>query len=163
MKHQEYISVYEIKRNKEDYLDLLLIADPSVEMIRHYLDKGHLYVLQIEKTTLCAAVVLSDKDTAEIKNLVTNPHHLRKGYASQMINFITIHYKDTPNIIVGTGGTGIPGKEFYQLEFYRKCGFIESHIIKNFFIDNYPEPIFEDNGEQCIDMIYLKYSPHRKD
>ncbi|KAB4178741.1 N-acetyltransferase, partial [Bacteroides uniformis] len=30
--------------------------------------------------------------------------------------------------------------------------------IKNFFVDNYPEPIFEDNGEQCIDMIYLRYA-----
>ena len=39
--------------------------------------------------------------------------------------------------------------------FYERFGFVPSHIVKNFFTDNYPEPIFED-GSQCIDMVYLK-------
>ena len=148
----------EIKENKEDYLNLLLIADPSVDMIQHYLGRGHLYIMQLEEIPVCVTVVVSDKETAEIKNLATHPDYLRRGYASRMMSFIVEHYRETPNIIVGTGSTGIPGKEFYQLDFYRKCGFVESHIIKNFFVDNYPEPIFEDNGEQCIDMIYLRYA-----
>ncbi len=29
------------------------------------------------------------------------------------------------------------------------------HIIKNFFIDNYDRPIYED-GIQLVDMIYLR-------
>ena len=158
MKHQANISIREIKENKEDYLNLLLIADPSVDMIQHYLGRGHLYIMQLEEIPVCVTVVVSDKETAEIKNLATHPDYLRRGYASRMMSFIVEHYRETPNIIVGTGSTGIPGKEFYQLDFYRKCGFVESHIIKNFFVDNYPEPIFEDNGDQCIDMIYLRYA-----
>ena len=39
--------------------------------------------------------------------------------------------------------------------FYAQLGFAYSHTVKNFFVDNYPEPIFED-GIQCIDMRYLK-------
>lgn len=158
MDRQDDISIREIKENKEDYLNLLLIADPSVDMIRNYLDKGHLYIMQSEGMPVCVTVVVSDKKTAEIKNLATHPDYLRRGYASRMMSFVIEHYKEIPDIIVGTGSTGIPEKEFYQLDFYRKCGFVESHIIKNFFVDNYPEPIFEDNGEQCIDMIYLKYA-----
>ena len=158
MKHQANISIREIKENKEDYLNLLLIADPSVDMIQHYLGRGHLYIMQLEEIPVCVTVEVSDKETAEIKNLATHPDYLRRGYASRMMSFIVEHYRETPNIIVGTGSTGITGKEFYQLDFYRKCGFVESHIIKNFFVDNYPEPIFEDNGEQCIDMIYLRYA-----
>lgn len=41
------------------------------------------------------------------------------------------------------------------LSFYTNCGFIESHRIKNFFIDNYDHPMFEDDI-QLVDMVYLK-------
>ena len=39
--------------------------------------------------------------------------------------------------------------------FYEKCGFRRSHIIPNFFIDNYDHPIYEC-GKQLIDMVYLQ-------
>ncbi len=41
------------------------------------------------------------------------------------------------------------------IPFYEKCGFVRTHSIKNFFIDNYDHPIFE-SGVQLIDMIYLQ-------
>ena len=41
------------------------------------------------------------------------------------------------------------------LSFYKRFGFEESHRIKNFFIDHYDHPMFEENI-QLIDMIYLK-------
>ena len=41
------------------------------------------------------------------------------------------------------------------LNFYEKCGFEKSHIAKNFFIDNYDHPMYEE-GQQLVDMIYLK-------
>ncbi|MFR8836345.1 GNAT family N-acetyltransferase [Bacteroides nordii] len=163
MKYPQDMVIEEITENKEAFIELLLIADPSVDMINKYLSKGHLFTMQVKKEIVCAAVVVSDGSTAEIKNLVTHPDHLRKGYASRMISFIFNYFKEIPEIIVGTGSTGIPEREFYQLAFYRKCGFVDSHIIRNFFVDNYPEPIFEDNSEQCIDMIYLKYLPNEKD
>ena len=50
---------------------------------------------------------------------------------------------------VGTGDSQL------TLPFYKKCGFIESHRIKNFFTDNYDHPIFEC-GVQLIDMVYLE-------
>ena len=36
-----------------------------------------------------------------------------------------------------------------------KCGFVRSHSLPNFFIDNYDHPIYEC-GVQLIDMIYLR-------
>lgn len=36
-----------------------------------------------------------------------------------------------------------------------KCGFVRSHIIPNFFVDNYANPIYEC-GVQLVDMVYLK-------
>lgn len=128
MKRQDNISIREIKENKEYYLNLLLIADPSVDMIRHYLDRGHLYIMQLEEIPVCVTVVVSDKETAEIKNLATHPDYLRRGYASRMMSFIVEHYRKIPNIIVGTGSTGIPEKEFYQLDFYGNAA-LSNHIL----------------------------------
>ena len=41
------------------------------------------------------------------------------------------------------------------LDFYKQCGFVNSHIVANFFVDHYEKPIYE-NGIQLTDMIYLK-------
>ena len=67
-----------------------------------------------------------------------------------MIEFIEQTYRDNFRILrVGTGDSQL------TLPFYKKCGFIESHRIKNFFTDNYDHPIFEC-GVQLIDMVYLE-------
>ena len=50
---------------------------------------------------------------------------------------------------VGTGESPL------TLPFYEKLGFKYSHRIKNFFIDNYNHPIYE-NGILLKDMVYLK-------
>lgn len=50
---------------------------------------------------------------------------------------------------VGTGESPL------TLPFYRKCGFIFSHRIADFFTEHYPRPIVEA-GVTLKDMIYLK-------
>lgn len=35
--------------------------------------------------------------------------------------------------------------------YYERYGFVQDHVVKNFFTDNYPEPII-DNGKPCVDM-----------
>ena len=96
MKYPQDIVIEEITENKEAFIELLLIADPSVDMITKYLSKGHLFTMQVKKEVVCAVVVVSDGVTAEIKNLVTHPDHLRKGYASHMISFIINYFQGTP-------------------------------------------------------------------
>ena len=39
--------------------------------------------------------------------------------------------------------------------YYERYGFVQDHVVKNFFTDNYPEPII-DNGKPCVDMTYLR-------
>ena len=50
---------------------------------------------------------------------------------------------------VGTGDSPL------TVPFYEKCGFVRSHNIPNFFMDNYDHPIYE-SGVQLIDMVYLQ-------
>lgn len=150
--------IEKITSAKERYLDLLLIADPSEEMIMRYLPGSDLYVLKENGQALCVAAMYPLGDgNYELKNIATSPSCQKKGYGKKMMKQLLEKYRNAPAIYVGTGGTGIPGKEFYQLSFYKKCGFSHSHTIRNFFTDHYPEPIIEENGMQCIDMIYLVY------
>lgn len=39
------MKIIEVKENKKQYLDLLLLADEQENMIDRYLDKGKMYVL----------------------------------------------------------------------------------------------------------------------
>ena len=85
-----------------------------------------------------------------MKNIATYKKYQGKGYAKALIIFISDYYKNKyKSILVGTGETPA------ILSFYESCGFEKSHIIKNFFTDNYDHAMFE-NGIQLIDMVYLK-------
>ena len=50
---------------------------------------------------------------------------------------------------VGTGDSPL------TLPFYEKCEFKVSHRVKDFFIENYDNPIYECK-KQLTDMVYLK-------
>ena len=89
----------------------------------------------------------------EIKNLATRPEEQRKGYGRSLVHYVVHYCKNLKGstLLVGTGET--PS----TLGFYEKCGFVRSHRVKNFFVDNYDHVIIED-GKQLMDMIYLKVS-----
>ena len=145
------MEIIEVFENKKKYLQLLLLADEQEDMIDKYLDKGTMYVLKKENEIVCECVVTDEGNKVlEIKNLATKKEHQGKGYGKKMIEFIEEKYKDKFSILqVGTGESPM------TIPFYEKCGFTRSHIIKNFFIDNYKEPIIEC-GTRLVDMIYLR-------
>lgn len=41
------------------------------------------------------------------------------------------------------------------IPFYEKCGFVKFGIRRNFFLENYDHPIYED-GVRLVDMIVLR-------
>jgi hypothetical protein len=134
--------------NKEDYLDLLLDADPSKASIDKYLSDSDVYGLQVEENIVSLAVILHiDKNTLELKNLVTKEEYRGKGYAKKLLKSLCGNYKQKYNkMLVGTSENNIP--------FYVKQGFDKyEKTIKNYFIDNYDEEIW-DGDLQCIDMYY---------
>ena len=136
------------KDNKEQYLDLLLEADPSEKLIRQYLADGALFVLTYKNEVACVAVVTRvDDDICELKNIATEEKYRGKGYAKKMLKYLCDNYKQKyEKMIVGTTENNIP--------FYVKQGFDKyEKTIKNFFIDNYEEEI-KDGNLHCIDMYY---------
>jgi ribosomal protein S18 acetylase RimI-like enzyme len=136
--------------DKTKYMELLLIADEQVSMIEKYLYRGDMFALCDDDVKAICIVTQEQTGVYEIKNIVTVPEYQRKGYGQHLISFIADYYKKSGNeLYVGTGDNPM------ILHFYEKCGFEKSHIVKNFFIDNYDHPRYE-NGQQLVDMIYLK-------
>ncbi|MBM7711241.1 GNAT family N-acetyltransferase [Enterococcus xiangfangensis] len=140
----------EIITDKKSLLDLLLLADEQEDMIDRYLNQGQLFALY-DPEVVCVAVILKLNDQeCELKNIATLPSAQRQGYGTVMIQFlITKFLSRYQTIYVGTGD--VPE----TLAFYQKCGFRNSHRVKNFFTDNYREPII-DHGVHLIDMVYLR-------
>ena len=142
--------IEKITNNKKQYLDLLLLADEQEDMIDRYLESGDMFALYDDDLKTVCVVVAIDKETCELKNIATYKKYQGKGYAKALIKFVSDYYKNNyKTMLVGTGETPT------ILSFYERCGFKKSHVIKNFFTDNYDHPMFED-GIQLIDMVYLK-------
>lgn len=148
------MNIRKVTGEKKEYLDLLLLADEQESMIDKYLDCGEMFVLE-DDGVKAECVVTKESDVVyELKNIAVKPESQRKGYGKRLVEFVIAHYSDCNTLLVGTGDC--PS----SLSFYRSCGFTESHRVKNFFIDNYDHPIYED-GRQLVDMVYLKFNNPR--
>ena len=144
------MKIVEVKFDKKRYIDLLLLADEQEDMIDRYLERGTMYVLDDDGVKAECVVSEESSGILEIKNIATDPSHQKKGYGKMLIDFIASKYSGQYTVLqVGTGDSQL------TVPFYEKCGFQRSHIVKNFFIDNYDHPIYEC-GVQLIDMIYLQ-------
>ena len=139
-----------INENKEEFMDLLLLGDEQENMVKKYLNRGELYALYDNDLKTVCVVTQESENIYEIKNIATYEKYQGKGYGSYMIKYIIEKYKGKCNqLLVGTG------EDDKILSFYKSFGFIYSHTVKDFFINNYDHEIFE-NGKQLKDMIYLK-------
>lgn len=144
------MKISKVEDNKKKYISLLLLADEQEDMIDRYLDRGTMYVLN--DNGIKAECVVTDEGNGilEIKNIATKPNYQGMGYGKTLIEYIAKKYKEQYSVLqVGTGDSPL------TIPFYEKCRFVRSHIIKNFFIDNYNHPIYEC-GIQLKDMIYLQ-------
>ena len=144
------MKIKEIKKNKKQFLSLLLLADEQEDMIDQYLERGTMYVLD-DDGIQCECVVTDEgHGILEIKNIATKLEAQGKGYGRILIEFIVEKYKEKYSVLqVGTGDSPL------TIPFYKKCGFSESYRVKNFFTDYYDYPIYEC-GIQLIDMVYLE-------
>lgn len=146
------MNIIEITQNKKQFLPLLLLGDEQEDMIDKYLDAGWMFALENDGIQAICVVTEEDGGILEIKNIAVEPEHQGKGLGRMLIEFIAEKYRDSHSILqVGTGDSPL------TIPFYEKCGFRRSHVIRNFFTDNYDHPIFE-GGVQLVDMIYLRRS-----
>lgn len=128
----------QVTDNKKAYLDLLLLADESERMVDLYLERGDMFVLRDPDVKAECVVTREEDGVYELKNLAVAPECQRRGYGKALVDYVFARYPDCRKMLVGTGD--VPS----SLTFYHKCGFAESHRVRNFFTDNYDHPMFED-------------------
>jgi ribosomal protein S18 acetylase RimI-like enzyme len=144
------MEIKHILENKEKYMDLLLLADESENMINKYLTDGELFALYDNDLKTVCVVIKIDEKTYEIKNIATYEKYHKNGYGTIMLKYIIDYYKNKcEKILIGTGDNE------RIISFYKKFGFNNSHVVKDFFIENYNHEMYED-GKQLKDMVYLK-------
>ena len=151
MINNKYYYLKRIKDKKKN-LDLLLLADPEEEAIDKYINDCEIFEFYHKDILIGQGAIKQLSSTIyEIKNFAIYEKFHNCGYGKILINLLCKKYLENfknIEILVGTSEQGVG--------FYKKCGFQFSHIIKDFFITNYKQPIFE-NGIQCKDMFYLKF------
>jgi aminoglycoside 6'-N-acetyltransferase I len=146
------IKVRKILDNEDIPYDLLLDADPSLEVVSTYLKLSEIYVALLENKIIGTFVLYPvNQETLEIKNIAVDEKLQRKGIGKMLLSKAT-------EIAIAKGARKIDiatsNASFVPLYLYQKVGFDIDLIKKNFITEKYPEPLF-DNGIQCRHMIVL--------
>jgi len=145
------MDIRQVIGNKKKYLPLLLLADEQEDMIDRYLERGDLYVLESDGEAVAVCVVTDEGEgIAEIKNLAVAKTCQHRGIGRMMLEFVSQRCRaGFHTLLVGTGDSPL------TVPFYEKCGFVRSHVVKDFFTEHYDHPIIEE-GVLLRDMVYLK-------
>lgn len=132
-------------------LDLLLEADPSEASISSYLSESWCFAALDNGRILAACIVKPHTSSlAEVFNISVYPEFQGQGVGSVLLKSVLFQLpsKGINRVELGTGTFG------YQLTYYQRLGFRVDSVIKDYFLLNYPDPIFE-NGLQHKDMLRL--------
>ena len=147
------LAIRQLGRNEPIPYDLLLLADPTEDAINKYIFTSEIYVLEHDDSIIgiCALQAVS-ADEIEIKNIAVASNYQGKGLGKLLLREAALKAKEKGfrAIIVGTGDASLR-----QLRFYQEGGFQICGVRENFFVDKYPEPIYEE-GKRLRDMVILK-------
>ena len=149
----EQIEIQKLSNSDKIPYNLLLLADPSIEVINDYIHRGDCYVAYSNDAIIGTYVMIRTRpSTLELVNIAVSEEYQRKGIGKKLIlSAIEMARKKNVKVLeVGTGNSSI-----YQLALYQKCGFRIVGIDRDFFRIHYKERIIE-NGIECIDMIRLR-------
>lgn len=152
MKLEPQISIHKAHQNEQIPYDLLLLSDDTREAIDKNLNNGELFLAEMNNEIVAAFILkITEKETIEIKNIAVSENQQGNGIGTALLKYIISisTQRGFKDLIVGT--CDLCTKE---IEFYKKSGFVITGNRKNFFIDNYKDPIYE-NGLQLKDMIML--------
>jgi ribosomal protein S18 acetylase RimI-like enzyme len=133
--------------------ELLLDADPSKVLVDQYLADADIFIATYNNSIAGVYVLLPlNPAYIEIKNIAVVENLQGKGIGKIMLNdaFKKAREKNYKVVVIGTSSTSTG-----PLYLYQKVGFEVTRIIRNFFTDNYPRPLFE-HGIQCMHMIVLE-------
>ena len=132
-------------------INLLFLADPLEAKIKCYLRDATCFGA-FDNNDLVGACVTNFNIAGELElfNIATLSSFQRKGVGSKLLELVINKsaIRNVNKLVLGTGTFG------HQLAFYQRAGFRVEAVVKDFFTDNYDEPIYE-NGIKHHDMLRL--------
>ncbi len=145
--------IRQIEKDEPIPYTLLLDADPSKELIDKYLLQSELYVAILDGRMIgCYVLCVLNDDRAEIKNIAVAEKYQRMGLGAIMLNDAETRAKEKgiAYMLIGTGTAS-----FDALKLYQRQGYEMTSIKKNYIVENYKEPIFE-NGIRLKHVVVLE-------
>ncbi|ANU15452.1 GNAT family N-acetyltransferase [Planococcus halocryophilus] len=146
------MEIRKLRKGEKIPMELLLLADPSSEIVEEYINRGECFIAELGHQTVGVYVLLPTRpEIVELVNVAVIEDQHGKGIGKQLVlDAIRVaKTKGYKTIEIGTGNSSVG-----QLALYQKCRFRIIGIDMDFFIRHYSEEIFE-NGIQCRDMIRL--------
>ncbi len=158
MEQKDELSIVASGPDREQYLDLLLLADESEQQVRSYMNEGDLYVFMAEggeaNGMILAIPEPDDARAVELKAVAVAPERQGQGVGSRMLRAVLdeLRARGVRRVIVGTANAGIG-----QLAYYQKAGFRLVRIERDFFSPEkgYPADM-EENGIPLLDMVWME-------
>ena len=148
----QQITFKRLDKNAPIPYELLLLADPSKDLIDEYLKCSEVFA-STQNGEIIGVIVLCPftAEITEIKNVAVKTVFQGQGIGRYLIeNAVQIaSLNKQTSICIGTANSSIG-----QLYLYQKLGFELTEIKRNFFTNNYAEPIYE-NGIQAKHMLVL--------
>ncbi|MBO0460704.1 MULTISPECIES: GNAT family N-acetyltransferase [Enterococcus] len=132
---------------------LLLEADPDKDKVMAYVTNGDGFIWK-EQDEVIGVLVYEIRDTEfEIMNVSVADAHQGKGIGGKLLDHaierLSKESGQQTKILIRTGSITNPALHLYQ-----KKGFEEVSREKDYFINNYPEPIYEE-GILLRDQVTL--------
>ena len=148
----EDMDIRKLREGETPPMELLLLADPSPELVEEYVSRGQVFVAEADASVVGVYVLIRTRpDTVELVTVAVTASRHGQGIGKRLVRHAidTARAQGFRTIEIGTGNSGVG-----QLALYQKCGFRITGVDRDFFLRHYSEPIFE-NGIQVVDMIRL--------
>lgn len=134
---------------------LLLDADPEKEVVDRYIETSEILVFENQQQIVGVIVYQRQTGGWEIMNVAVAPEAQNQGIGGRLLTaalgkIAATKMKETLCVTIKTGN--LPSA---ALTLYKKMGFVEKRVVKNYFVDHYKEPIYE-NGLLLTDQVILE-------
>lgn len=140
-----------------DIFDLLLLADPDITAINSYIEESTLLVAMTSLENPVGVLVYQKKAAGhvELMNMAVAETYRGQGVGETLISVFLDGLQQEKlqeqktTVVVRTGDLSVPA-----IALYEKMGFKVDHINHDYFIANYPDPIYEF-GKQLKHQVVL--------
>ncbi len=138
------VRIFKLEDKNLAPFELMLLADPSRDMIEEYLVKGTCFVVENENEDIIGCYVLKSNSPVEVEimNIAVAERFQGKGIGKKMLEHAMNYAKKSgyTQLVIATANSSM-----YQLYLYQKIGFEMMRIERDYFINHYSNKI-QENG-----------------